>query len=178
MQAKEENVLYLMIILRLVHVLAGTFWVGGALLLTFFVEPTVRAMGEEGGKFMQRLSSQTKLTSFMTLAGVLTSLAGVWLIWKVSGGLRPTWITSGFGLGMIAGSVAAGLALAIGFMSQGRATARMAVMGQEMQAAGGPPSPEYLAELQSLQNLIRRGGRIGAILLSLSTVLMAISRYL
>lgn len=169
---------FLIIILRLVHVFAGTFWVGGALLITFFVEPTVRAMGEEGGKFMQRLSSQTRLTSFMTLAAVLSSLAGLWLLWIVSGGLRPAWITSGFGLGMIAGSVAAGLAFVIGFMYQGRATARMAVLGQEIQAAGGPPTPGNLAEMQSLQDLIRKGGRIGAVLLSLSAVLMAISRYL
>jgi hypothetical protein len=135
-------------------------------------------MGEEGGKFMQRLSSQTRITSFMTLAGVLTSLAGLWLLWIVSGGLRPAWLTSGFGLGMIVGSVAAGLAFAIGFMYQGRATSRMAVLGQEIKAAGGPPTPENVAELQSLQDLIRKGGRIGAVLLSLSAVLMAISRYL
>ena len=38
-----------LIVLRAVHVIAGAFWVGAALMLVAFVAPTVRALGPDGG---------------------------------------------------------------------------------------------------------------------------------
>jgi uncharacterized membrane protein len=43
----------LMIILRLIHIFAGTFWVGGAALVVFFISPTAKSLGPDGGKVMQ-----------------------------------------------------------------------------------------------------------------------------
>jgi uncharacterized membrane protein len=46
------------IILRLIHILAGIFWVGTAFLLAGFLAPTLRATGSEGGRFMRHLMQQ------------------------------------------------------------------------------------------------------------------------
>ena len=47
---------FFLVALRLIHIVAGSFWVGAALMLAVFVEPTVRAVGPAGGQFMQKLS--------------------------------------------------------------------------------------------------------------------------
>ena len=39
---------YLIIFLRLVHILAGVFWVGTAFVMTFYIAPTVGATAEAG----------------------------------------------------------------------------------------------------------------------------------
>lgn len=44
----------LRIVLRLTHISAGTFWVGAAIFITLFLDPTVRAAGAEGGRFMMK----------------------------------------------------------------------------------------------------------------------------
>ncbi len=41
--------------LRFVHIAAAIFWVGTSVFMLFFLEPTIRSLGAEGGKFMQRL---------------------------------------------------------------------------------------------------------------------------
>ena len=43
-----------LVILRLVHILAGTFWVGAALMMTFFISPTVNATQDSGRSFSYR----------------------------------------------------------------------------------------------------------------------------
>ena len=46
--------------LRFVHIAAAIFWVGTSLFMLFFLEPTIRSLGAEGGKFMQRLLGGTR----------------------------------------------------------------------------------------------------------------------
>ena len=37
--------------LRFVHIAAAIFWVGTSLFMLFFLEPTIRSLGADGGKF-------------------------------------------------------------------------------------------------------------------------------
>ena len=39
------------IVLRIIHIVAGAFWVGGAVTTAFFLLPTVKATGPVGGQF-------------------------------------------------------------------------------------------------------------------------------
>ena len=41
-----------MIILRLIHILAGIFWVGTAFFFVLFFEPTLKTSGPAGGTVM------------------------------------------------------------------------------------------------------------------------------
>jgi uncharacterized membrane protein len=52
------------LLLRLIHILAGVFWVGAIFLIAGFLLPTARAMGREGGRFMQHLMLQRRLPVF------------------------------------------------------------------------------------------------------------------
>jgi hypothetical protein len=40
--------IYLIWLLRIIHIVGGVFWVGGSLIMTFFVAPTLAATGENG----------------------------------------------------------------------------------------------------------------------------------
>ncbi|MCP4424555.1 MAG: hypothetical protein GY803_08700 [Chloroflexi bacterium] len=45
-----------------------------------------------------------------------------------------------------------------------------------MASAGGPPGPEQIAEMQSLQGKMAQGGGISAVLVILAVIGMALSR--
>ena len=72
---------YFIWLLRIVHIVAGAFWFGGVIMMTFFVGPTVREMGEAGPKFVALLVRNRKFTTRMSIAAGLTALAGGILYW-------------------------------------------------------------------------------------------------
>ena len=102
-----------MILLRLVHIGAGVFWAGAAVMIAAFVEPAVKESGPEGGRFMQRLVRGQRLSTYMSLSSLATALSGLILYWPVSGHLSVQWLTSGPGLTLTIGSVAGLLAFAV-----------------------------------------------------------------
>jgi len=167
----------LMILLRLVHIGAGVFWGGAAVMIAAFVEPAVKAAGPDGGRFMQRLVKGQRLSLAMSLAALLTALSGLVLYWPVSGHLSSEWLVSGPGLTLTIGSVAGLAAFALGFAVNGPTARRIAALGQEMQAAGGPPSPAQLAAMGSLQERMRKAGVVDAALLAVAVAGMAIASY-
>ncbi len=166
-----------LVVMRLVHILAGTFWVGAALLTTFFVEPAARGLGPEGGKFMQRLSGAHRMPVYMSLAALLTTLAGLWLYWRASVGFVIPWILAPSGLTLTIGALAGILAAILGSVVMSPTAKRMAELGKAMQAAGGPPQPEQLAAMGALQARLHRAGLWDAALLIVSVTGMAVARY-
>ena len=166
-----------MVILRLLHIFAGIFWVGTTFFLEGFLQPTVRAAGAEGGQFMQRLVRHTRITQAMPLVALVTTLSGVLMFWRVSGGLRGEWLTSGVGLALTVGSVTGIGAFVIGLFFQGPASKRMAQLGTQIAAAGGPPTAEQAAELEAMQAKLTVGARWSTVLMIISVAGMAAARY-
>ena len=165
------------IVLRLLHIVAGVFWVGGAWMVVGFLEPTASASAPEGPKFLQKLF-QSRFPAVMSAAGGTNILAGLLLYWKDSGGLRLDWITTRAGLGFTVGAVAAIAAFAVGFGVSNPAADKMAAIGKEIQAAGKPPTPEQAAQLGRLAKTTSNGAKWVAGLLALALVAMAVARYL
>ncbi len=161
-----------MIILRLIHIFAGIFWVGATFFMVGFVEPTVRASGPVGGQVMQKLMSGTRFSVAVAAAGGLTMLSGLLLYWRISNGLT-TAVMFGSRLPLTLGAISGILAGVLGGGIQGRASARLAALGQQM-AAGGTPDPAHLAEMQKLQETIRQGSAVTAVLMALAVIGMAV----
>ncbi len=44
-----------LIVLRLIHIVSGVLWVGGAFLVFRFVEPAIKDLGPQGEPFMSRV---------------------------------------------------------------------------------------------------------------------------
>jgi uncharacterized membrane protein len=168
----------IMLVLRLLHIFGGVAWVGGNFMLAGYVEPTVRAAGAEGGRFMQRLTGQSGFSEMMTVAAIANVLAGILLYWRDSGGLQPAWIATGTGIVFTLGGLAGILAAVVGFGVSRPAAVQLGALGKEIASAGGPPAPEKLAQMQALSEKLRQGGRLGVALMIVALLGMATARYL
>lgn len=166
------------LVLRLLHIFGGVFWVGGTFMLAGFIEPSVRATGPEGGKFMQRLAGQSGFTQAMSVAAVANVLAGLLLYWRDSGGLQLAWITTGTGLTFTLGGLMGIVAAVIGFGVTGANAGKLAALGKQIAAAGGPPTPAQLSQVQALQEKLRQGGQINTVVMIVVLLCMSLARYL
>lgn len=168
---------YLLIALRLFHVVAGTLWVGAAISYLFFVKPTVRSIGPAGPQFMQNLAARARYPMFMATISLLTVLAGGALYLNTSGGFNALWLTSGPGIGFTIGSAAGVIAFLVGTFGIGPTAGAMGALGAKIAQAGGPPSPEQLNALHSLEKRLNRVEVIDFVMLALSILTMATARY-
>lgn len=168
---------YLLILLRLVHIVAGVLWVGAAVFYLFYVKPSVKSIGPAGPQFMRHLAERRKYPIFMLTMSLLTVLAGGVLYVYSSGGLSPAWIRTGTGIGFTIGSLAALVAFLVGSLAIGPTSARMGALGQQIAAAGGPPSPTTLSELNALEARLNRAEIIDFVMLAVSLLTMATARY-
>lgn len=168
----------LLIVLRIIHIVTGTFWAGGSFVMTGYVEPTVRAAGDDGRRFMQRLGATSGFSRAMAVAAGSNVLAGLWLLWIVSDGYRPAFFEAGRGLALGLGMLTGIAAFVVGFALQNRSIRRMTALGQAIAASGKPPSPEQTAEMAQHNERVRLGGRIVSALLLVTVGLMAAARYL
>jgi len=164
------------LILRLVHVFAGVFWAGGVMMMAYFIEPTTRAAGPEGSRFMQRLSA-SRFTPAMTLAAPLNVLAGLLLYFNDSAGFRVEWILSPTGIGFTIGALAGLMAFVIGFFVTRPTIANLGVLGKEIQAAGKPPTPEQMTTLQGLQEKLTKASLQTSFAIVIAVLAMATARY-
>ncbi len=163
----------LVIVLRVVHILAGVFWVGGALISTFFLAPAVAATGDAGRAFMNQLVNKAHMSTRITVAAVLTVLAGAILYWKDSAGLTSSWTSSGagwgFGIGAVFALVGIGLGPFIGINA--------AKLGRIAAAAQGKPSAAQLSEMQATQKKMTLFSQGSTAVLIIALVCMATARY-
>lgn len=157
-----------LIVLRLLHVAVGAFWVGTAVFVAIFLGPSVRAAGPAGGEVMKRLMERRFSTIIIVAAGV-TVLSGFRLYWRMSGGFDPLWIGTPMGLCYTVGGIAALIAFAIGLTVTLPAARRIGVVLQTMQG----PSPE----LAALSKRMTVGARFVATLVAIAVILMAVARY-
>jgi uncharacterized membrane protein len=169
--------IYFLLLLRLIHIVAGVAWVGGAVVHTLFIEPSARATAPESGKFMQHFMVQRRFSVFMTISSLLTVAAGGLLFWYSSGGLKWAWISSGPGTIFSIGSVVAIFVFFLGLLMIKPRAERMGELGSAIAAAGGPPAPEQVAELHKIDRELSIIGRVDFALLLLALVTMATARY-
>lgn len=166
-----------MISLRLLHIFAGIFWVGTAFFFVLFLEPTITTAGPAGGTVMGRLTL-TRFPMVMAVSSIVTVVVGVLMYLKDSSGLQVNWIAAPSGVAITIGSLAGILAFLLGAIVQMPASARMAALQKEIQAAGGPPTPSQMAELHVLLDRISNASRWGAVLMVIAVIGMAIAREL
>jgi hypothetical protein len=165
--------IYLIWLLRITHIVAGVFWVGGTLIMTFFVGPTVGAIGEPGQKFIGHLMNNLKFSNRMAAASGLTILAGL-ILYGLDARAGTAWLRSNFAIGLGIGAVFAVVGFVAGMMI-GRTIKAMAELGANMQ---GKPSPDQIAQMQALQKRQATVSMISTVAVLLATVFMAIARYL
>jgi hypothetical protein len=168
----------LVLTLRVVHILLGVFWAGTLIFAATFLMPSIRDAGPDGAKVVGALIQRRYLDVMPVVAG-LTVLSGLWLYWRLSGGLSPAWIHSPVGTAYGLGGLAAILAFVIGVAVMRPATLRIAALARAI--PGMPDGPEKVAqqaEVARLREKAASASRTVALLLGFSVVGMAVARYL
>jgi uncharacterized membrane protein len=163
----------LIILLRLIHIVSGAFWVGSAIFTDLFLSPAVAANGDAGQKLMGYMVTKGRLSVRVRAAAILTVLAGGVLYWIDSGGLTSAWTTSatgwGFGIGALFALAGLGFGLIVG--------KNASKLGMIAAAAQGKPSQEQLTEMQDAQKQMGMASRISTAAILIALICMATARY-
>jgi hypothetical protein len=167
-----------MVVLRIVHILAGVFWVGAAFTTILFLQSTAREVGPAAAPFMAHLAGKKHLVDWVLRAAGLTVVAGLLLYWRVTGGLEVDRITSAPGISLTIGALCAIAAFTLGLSVVRPTIMATLAIGKAVAESGGPPTPEQGAQLQALQHRSRSVGRIIVPLLIVAVAGMAAARYL
>ncbi len=157
----------LVTILRLLHIGAGLIWVGAALLMSLYIEPAAAAAGTEGRRFLRALYSQTQFPRLIPLMALITTVAGLLLYGLLS---YHEAMSSAMGFVLTIGSAFGLLAFGHGFFTVWRGAGRYATLLKAGEAKE--------ADLEPLQDKIRRNGRISLWLALVALILMAGARYI
>ncbi|MDH4249426.1 MAG: hypothetical protein OEW39_16595 [Deltaproteobacteria bacterium] len=160
------------IILKVVHVFAGVLWMGGGVMMIFFIMPAVKATAQAGGTVMGHLSGTLKLPLVLLYAAWLTTLAGLALYWRATHGLSLEAMGTPAGLALTLGSVAGFLAFLGAVLVQLPRSKRMAQLGAQM---GQKPSPETASSLAAEARKFALGGYVITVLFVLSLLGMLLS---
>jgi hypothetical protein len=167
----------LILILRMLHIVSGAFWVGSIVLAVLFIEPTAKAFGATGERFLAHALFRMRLLPILVVAATVAIGAGAAMYWIDSGGLRVEWITTPTGLGFTAGALAALAAYAIALIVLKPQFDRLATLLDKPPASEvEAPSPHGRPEIDEAR--VRRWSLIQVSLLVFAIAAMATARYL
>jgi uncharacterized membrane protein len=165
------------VVLRLIHVLGGAFWLGAAVTMFLFLQPTARATAPEGQRFMLHLLRDRRFSEVVLIAALLTGVAGAILFWRDTSGLRPQLMMQGQGLGFTIGGLAGGIALLLFIFVGYPAGRRMIAIGDRLEAERRALSEDEQRILTATQAVLSRVGAVVLVLLAAAAAAMATARY-
>jgi uncharacterized membrane protein len=165
------------VVLRLIHVLGGAFWLGAAVTMFLFLQPTAQATAPESQRFMLYLLRNRRFSEVVLAAALLTGVAGAILFWRDTSGLRLALITQPQGLGFTVGGVAGGMALLLFLFVGYPAGRRMIAIGGKLEAERRPPNEDEQRILAAAQSVLSRVGATVLVLLVIAAGAMATARY-
>jgi uncharacterized membrane protein len=168
----------LVIVLRLVHVVAGAIWVGMATFATYYLQPAIQETGPDGGKVMAAIQRRGVMT-VMPILAVATLVSGLWLYMRAAGGQHAAFARSGPGLAFGIGGLAAIVAWLMGMFVMRPAMMKAVTLAQSLGPSASPQDRERVgAEAQRLRARASVAGKAVTHLLFLAVAAMAVARYI
>lgn len=166
-----------MLLLRILHIVLGAVWVGMFVFMTFFLGPALQESGPAGGPVMAAIQKRGIMVVLPVVA-LLTLISGFWMFMKVSGG-DGAFMRSRAGMALGTGGVLALVAFIVGITITRPAMMRTGVLMKSL----GPSTPDgernaTMAEVGRLRARVASVGRVIAVLLLATLLLMAVARYL
>jgi uncharacterized membrane protein len=164
------------LVLRLVHIGAGAFWVGAVFTFFLFVQPAAMAAGPGAAPFTYGLLHHRRLPVVILASAAATVVAGIWLLLLASNGLDPALLFDEHRLGYTVGGIVAILTFGIGALyvfPRTRIVERTlgAILGD-----GRPPTPEEQQTLARVGGEARRMGWLVIAGLAVAVACMATAR--
>ena len=154
------------VVLRLLHIVSGAFWVGTILFMVLILRPKLSSLGSD--RMLVR-SMDRAVNSATGIAGVITVAAGIGLVLKLRWGHLDTLLDSGWGIAILIGFIAAIGAFVIGAMEARAISTSNGVSGD---------NPESVAtNLQAIDARIAVLGRLHALFVLIAVGSMASARF-
>jgi len=169
--------MYYLIVLRFVHVVASVCWAGGGFVTFLFIEPTAKSLEGFGMQFMQHMAGKRHFNTFMVINSTLTVLSGALLLWYATSGRLGSYVSTGPGLGFALGSLVGIAVYFVGMFGVGMRIGKITKIGEEIQIAGGPPTPAQAATLHKLDKEVALYSKIDFWMVALALAIMATARY-
>jgi uncharacterized membrane protein len=158
--------------LRVIHIVFGAFWLGGAATLGFFLLPAMKAAGPIGGQLAAQLMARTRLLAVITAAGAIAIFAGFSLyrgIWAGGSFAGPArWYGIGGHFPLIAVLLAGVVAVP--------ASHKLGALARTLPGDEASPTAAQNAEGR-LINRLTLVTQITAVLVIVTVAFMAIGRY-
>ena len=165
------------LVLRLVHIGSGAFWVGAVFTFFLFVQPAAMAVGPEATKFTYQLLHHRRFSVVILGAAATTVVAGSLLLIITSNGLDTDVLFDVSRLGFTVGGVSAILTFAIGAIYiYPRTTVVERILGG-LVAEARPPTPDEQQTLARVGRESRRAGWLVLVGLGVAVLAMATARY-
>lgn len=162
------------ILLRILHIVGGTVWAGGAVYVAFILSPNLDRLGPDiRGSVMKAVSRAT--TSLLTGAGTITIFAGIALTLRMRQNFFTTWFNSEWGWAIFTGMVISIAAIGLGGIV-GANVKRLAKLSSEIE--GRSPSNEEMTNMSAMSKRISYISKISAVLVIIALITMASARYL
>ncbi len=166
-----------LLVLRLLHVVGGIFWVGGGLYSSLFVVPAIAKAGPATPAIMAELQRR-KLFTVLPLVAVVTMLSGVRLLWIVSGGFTATYFATASGLTFAIGGAASIVGFLVAMFVSRPASVQLGPLAASLASLSGQALAAAEAKLETLKSRASVGTAAAVLLLTVAAIAMAIARYL
>ena len=163
------------LVLRLVHVLAGVLWAGTGVFVSLFLMPSLMEAGPAAGPVMAGLQKRRLMLYFPVLA-VLTVLSGLRLIWLDAAGSAAFMHTRG-GLTFAIGGTCGLIAFILGMTVTGPSMGRAAKLTEQLAATPEAERAALGAQIHALRLRAAAVGKVIAVLLILAATAMGVARY-
>jgi hypothetical protein len=168
---------WLVISLRIIHILTGAAWVGGTFLLAGFLIPRARTLGPViGGAYLNRFLDHPWFSIYISAVEALAVITGLALFWNSSGGLESAWMTSPTGLAFTIGGVAAIAALGIG-VPISRSLSKVYYLTDSLDSQS-TPGGDQVSAFERHHTKLARLGALDITLLTIAAIAMASAQYL
>ena len=162
---------------RALHVLLGALWVGSVFFAVFFLSPSMAEAGPDAAKVMAGLLKR-RFLNIIPMIALSNIVLGLWLYWRFTGGFDPAISRSPGGLVFGTGGLFAIVAITIGLIGMRRNTLRAIAKSKTIATMpDGPEKSRAMAGVQELRSRAATAGRITAVLLMMTVVLMALGHY-
>jgi uncharacterized membrane protein len=167
-----------LLILRLVHIFGGTFWVGSMMFTSFFLIPVIGASPAVAAEVMTGLQKR-RLFTLLPVAALITIASGLRLLSIVSAGFSGSYFGTPTGRAFAAAAAAATLAFLISILISRPGFLRIGRLGASLGAARDDAARQGIAaEMQSLRRRVSVANGTVVVLLLFAAAGMATARYL
>lgn len=162
------------IFLRIVHIVAGVFWVGSIFLFVIAIFPIVRSLGPSGERSFWLKFLSSPLTVIYPIAAVSTIAAGVTLALRSRWGNLDSFFATGWGWAILLGFLGVFVSLVLVIVMEEPASKKVRTILVTLQ--GREPDSAQASQIRHLMDRVVRSNQYEAVALLVSVGAMAAAR--